>query len=302
MKRDDLFDAFDEIRCSKAFSERMEAALQAPYAATHGTEIVSDVAVTKYSRIRRAGMIAACIAVILLGGTGLMALQHRIPSQPDEPPVQETGTTAILQQPLATETTSRTTEQTETAPPEIIGTESTCTTTTAQTTAFTQTAAATTLLTETTTTNTTAALPAESSDKSTISTTTTILPNRQTTTSRTTTTTAEQSSTSTETTTKVTDTLPITTPEIHIDYGTKLEYDNTPMTVGETRVVRYYHPAYPDTPVGSHSFGEISANITCRLDEANGVVYVTAVSAGSAKFYIAAEGCAFGAYAYFTIE
>lgn len=86
------------------------------------------------------------------------------------------------------------------------------------------------------------------------------------------------------------------------DYATLLEYDKSPMKVGETRAIRYFHPLYPDTPVGTWLIDEASNNITYELDEANGYVYITAIAAGDAKIYIAADGCAFGQYAYLTIE
>ncbi len=86
------------------------------------------------------------------------------------------------------------------------------------------------------------------------------------------------------------------------DYATLLEYDKSPMKVGETRAIRYFHPLYPDTPTGTWLIDEASDNISYQLDETKGYVYVTALAAGDAKIYIAADGCAFGQYAYLTIE
>lgn len=87
-----------------------------------------------------------------------------------------------------------------------------------------------------------------------------------------------------------------------VDYATLLEYDKSPMKVGETRAIRYFHPLYPDTPTGTWLIDEVSDNIFYQLDETKGYVYVTALAAGDAKVYIAADGCAFGSYAYLTIE
>lgn len=86
------------------------------------------------------------------------------------------------------------------------------------------------------------------------------------------------------------------------DYATLLEYDKSPMKVGETRAIRYFHPLYPDTPTGTWLIDEVSDNISYQLDETKGYVYVTALAAGDAKIYIAADGCAFGQYAYLTIK
>ncbi len=86
------------------------------------------------------------------------------------------------------------------------------------------------------------------------------------------------------------------------DYATLLEYDKSPMKVGETRAIRYFHPLYPDTPTGTWLIDEVSDNISYQLDETKGYVYVTALAAGDAKIYIAADGCSFGQYAYLTIE
>ncbi len=90
--------------------------------------------------------------------------------------------------------------------------------------------------------------------------------------------------------------------QIDADYGTALDYDDSPMKVGETREIRYYHPAKPNSIVGCWSTDEGTDNISSELDETRGVVYVTALAPGNAKIYIGADGCAFGSYAYLTIE
>lgn len=96
--------------------------------------------------------------------------------------------------------------------------------------------------------------------------------------------------------------LTIEDEQIDADYGTGLDYDTSPMKVGETREIRYYHPAEPTIIVGCWDVSEGSENISCTLDESKGIVYVTALAPGDAKIYIAADGCTFGQYAYLTIE
>ncbi|MBR6617300.1 MAG: hypothetical protein IKL00_05435 [Oscillospiraceae bacterium] len=86
------------------------------------------------------------------------------------------------------------------------------------------------------------------------------------------------------------------------DYGTMLEYDTSPMKIGETRAIRYYHPQKPYEIVGCWTVSEVSSNISYYLDEERGCVYVTALTAGDASLYIGADGCAFGAYARLTVK
>ena len=82
-------------------------------------------------------------------------------------------------------------------------------------------------------------------------------------------------------------------------YATQLEYDKSPMTVGETRAVRFYHPE--NQTISSASISEVSDCISYQYDEGSDTVYVTALKAGEAKMYIREGNCAFGAYAYFDI-
>ena len=89
-----------------------------------------------------------------------------------------------------------------------------------------------------------------------------------------------------------------TTPVI--DYATQLEYDNSPMAVGETRAIRFYHPKTNTAKGGS--IYEVSENLSISYEEGSDTVYVTALSEGSAKLYIRESDCAFGAYAYLTVE
>jgi len=91
-----------------------------------------------------------------------------------------------------------------------------------------------------------------------------------------------------------------TTTTIVRDYATQLEYDNSPMAVGETRAIRFYHPKTNTAKGGS--IYEVSENLSISYEEGNDTVYVTALSEGSAKLYIRESDCAFGAYAYLTVE
>lgn len=107
----------------------------------------------------------------------------------------------------------------------------------------------------------------------------------------TTTTATTTTTTTTETTTTTTES---STTTIIFDYATKVEYDDSPMEIGETRAVRFYHP---ETGTAANAqFMEVSDNITYEYEEGSDTVYITATASGDAKMYILAEGCAFGAY------
>ncbi len=82
------------------------------------------------------------------------------------------------------------------------------------------------------------------------------------------------------------------------DYITALEYDNSPMTVGETREIRFYHPETLTAAMADIS--EVSSNITYTYEEGSDTIYITATAAGTAKMYVREADCAFGAYV--TIE
>ncbi len=83
-------------------------------------------------------------------------------------------------------------------------------------------------------------------------------------------------------------------------YATQLSYDSSPMTVGETRAIRFYHPATQSA--SDCSIDEVSANISYTYDKGSDMVYVTALAPGKASLYIRESDCAFGAYARFDIE
>lgn len=86
--------------------------------------------------------------------------------------------------------------------------------------------------------------------------------------------------------------------EVVVDCKTQLEYDNSPMTVGETRAIRFYHS---DELTGSMAhISEVSSNISYTYEEGSDTIYITALEAGTATMYIQDTNCAFGDYA--TIE
>ncbi len=111
----------------------------------------------------------------------------------------------------------------------------------------------------------------------------------------------------TETTTAVwmstttTTTIPTTqTTVVDYCYATQLDYDDSPMKVGETRAIRFYHPATQTS--SSAEFEEVSGNISYEYVEGSDTVYITALEAGTVKMYIVAHGCAFGEYVHIEIE
>lgn len=103
------------------------------------------------------------------------------------------------------------------------------------------------------------------------------------------------------TTTTTTTTIPTTqTTVVDYCYATQLDYDDSPMKVGETRAIRFYHPATQTS--SSAEFEEVSGNISYEYVEGSDTVYITALEAGTAKMYIVAHGCAFGEYVHIEIE
>lgn len=106
--------------------------------------------------------------------------------------------------------------------------------------------------------------------------------------------------TTTSTTTTTATTPVVTTTSVIRDYQSQLDYDNSPMKVGETRAVRFYHPE-TGTADGA-MFWEVSDNISYSYEEGSDTVYITALTPGEAKMYILVNDCAFGAYVNITIE
>jgi len=101
--------------------------------------------------------------------------------------------------------------------------------------------------------------------------------------------------TTTTTTTTVPDADdPITTSTAVLDYTTFLEYDSSPMKVGETRTVRFYNPELK-TMTNMNAY-EVSENISYSYEEGSDTLTITALAPGKARMYIMGEGCAFGCY------
>lgn len=111
----------------------------------------------------------------------------------------------------------------------------------------------------------------------------------------TTTTVCSETTTTTTTTTTIPDVDdPITTSTVVFDYATFLEYDSSPMKVGETRTVRFYNPQLK-TMTKMNAY-EVSDNISYSYEEGSDTLTITALATGKARMYIMGEGCAFGCY------
>lgn len=96
------------------------------------------------------------------------------------------------------------------------------------------------------------------------------------------------------TTTIATSEEPVSTTTVIMDYRTMVEYDNSPMTVGETRQIHFYHPK---TKTASKAdIMEVSDNISVQYEEGNDTLTIKALKSGKAKLYICCDDCAFGAY------
>ena len=79
-----------------------------------------------------------------------------------------------------------------------------------------------------------------------------------------------------------------------IDYRVQVEYDKSPMKIGEKRKVKFYNP---DTKTVKN--GKVTTSSDCisiAYEEGNDTFIVTALKEGKAEIDITAEGCAFGSY------
>lgn len=86
----------------------------------------------------------------------------------------------------------------------------------------------------------------------------------------------------------------VTTTAAIADYRTILEYDDSPMLVGEKRAIRFYNPS---TKAGSKAMiSEASKNISYSYPDEGDTVYITALAPGKARLYILESTCAFGGY------
>ena len=116
----------------------------------------------------------------------------------------------------------------------------------------------------------------------------------------TTSTTTKVYTTATEKTGTDINTTTITSDKIIIkDYAIKLEYDDSPMKIGEKRAIHVYNPITGE-PESITEFS-FDSNITASCSPENDKLYITALESGEAKIYIFGTGCAFGSYAYLTV-
>ena len=105
----------------------------------------------------------------------------------------------------------------------------------------------------------------------------------------------DSTATTTTTTTTVPDADdPNTTTTAVFDYSTFLEYDSSPMKVGETRTVRFYNPEL-NSMTNMNAY-EVSENISYSYEEGSDTLTITALAPGKARMYIMGEGCSFGCY------
>jgi len=84
-----------------------------------------------------------------------------------------------------------------------------------------------------------------------------------------------------------------------IDYRVKVEYDKSPMKIGEKRKVKFYNP---DTKTAKN--GKVTTSSDCisiAYEEGNDTFIVTALKEGKAEIYVTAEGCTFSSYVYLDI-
>mgnify|MGYP003296050797 CR=1 FL=1 len=80
--------------------------------------------------------------------------------------------------------------------------------------------------------------------------------------------------------------------EVIGDFAPVLEYDSSPMHIGETREVRISSPFVSDIKVAGIT--ETSENLSCAFDKNSDTFTITALAEGNAKAYIIGSGCAFG--------
>ncbi len=305
---------FDSIRCSESFTAHMEELLSVPPASGFA-ETASGVSVARPRRhwMRWAGL-AACL-LLTVGGAAVLLQREQVP--PEYPVATDQETVLTEQSAVGSETQTETKQSTETA-------DSTETQSVTEAFIVTQTISDTSVPEEESIPETTApqteaewsvmsdpTMPPETETQPGTSaaaeTTTTFTSTQQTTlpttTSLSTTTTTSSSSmttTSYEWGWWYSTTLTETTAMIHYDYAGVIEYDDSPMKIGETRAIHYYHPAHPDTPVNANII-YVPTKVTYEIDTANNMIYVTAIAAGEESLYISVQGCVFGVYADLTI-
>ena len=111
-------------------------------------------------------------------------------------------------------------------------------------------------------------------------------------------TTMTTTTTTTTTTTACTETTYDVTSAL-ADYKTAVDYDDSPMKIGEIRAVRIYDPRTGES-TGDPSIDCTSPNATLTFDGAD-KLYVYATAPGRVEIYIKEANCQFGTYVYFDV-
>ena len=89
------------------------------------------------------------------------------------------------------------------------------------------------------------------------------------------------------------------TSTVVMDYATKVEYDRSPMKIGESREVHFCHPETKEAKNGRVT--TTSDCVSVAYEEGSDTFTVTALSEGKAEIYVYAQGCAFGSYVYLEV-
>ena len=85
-------------------------------------------------------------------------------------------------------------------------------------------------------------------------------------------------------------TMPVTTTTVHIDYMTQVDYDKSPMKVGEVRRIKFSHPTGETTGGSVYSSSDL---IEIIYENGNNYFDVKALKEGEASISVHARGCAF---------
>ncbi|MBP5578304.1 MAG: dockerin type I repeat-containing protein [Ruminococcus sp.] len=85
-------------------------------------------------------------------------------------------------------------------------------------------------------------------------------------------------------------TMPVTTTTVHIDYMTQVDYDKSPMKVGEVRRINFSHPTGETTGGSVYSSSDL---IEIIYENGNNYFDVKALKEGEASVSVHARGCAF---------
>ena len=152
--------------------------------------------------------------------------------------------------------------------------------------------------------------PSTTTEMTTTSTTTETTTSSTTTATTTSATTTEITTTGIETTTEIQTTTEIPTTPIATttetattipDYAPTIEYDRTPMKVGETREIRFYHPETHEAGTdGTAWVNRGPGEITC--ERGSGIAYLTATGTGEIDVAATANGCSMIGHVYIEVE